>query len=1451
MSSGALPRIVGLQGILDRCQRLIRVYSVLRGFAETLCVLIACILLGCLLDYCVALPGIVRLGGLVATLILTGAVAWRRLFHPLVGNASAEELGAAVDLRFPQLQEAMATLISIDGANATSSEAGSALMRDRLEQHVRAQIGSIHPSEVVQGTPTAKRWGLAFLSVLAILIPWLLWPSGSTLLLQRFMMPLANLAAPSNLYFEVPDAERPVAANSDVAFVAIPRWRTKTAGVLPTNVVLEIQAADNPSEDVVMSFDETASEFTASLPDVRESLRYRVRGGGATTQWFQLNVADPPRILTAVLQETPPVYTGRPIEIFDGVVGDIHVFERSAIEITLTFNKPVRNAEMEWQSWKPVPPGESDVVVAAEPEPPTAPAVVSADGTSARFLFEANGSGQFEFRIEDSLGLTNSNETTRRLIVATDTPPRLTVTGINDALDVRPTDVVPLNCQVVDDIGVGELEVHLCKNAEAFRIEPAVGFDRGAVQVNHDFQIDLSALDVHHGDTVTLKVKAADERPGPGPQVVWQGPWTIRVADNAEAIGQKALREADQKLVESLRKLEEQLQQDAAKGNELKDQLHQNWNDEVQQDVRELSEKEQQQGRDLQKLAEQAAAHPLMQKQAEKLAELAQQIRNEVPETLAEAASAQRDPAAQKIQESVDELNRIRDELHRATDEIEKAAKLEQELAELNRLALQAQQLAKESEKLQQQQHDQQPEEDQSKEELQKQLDEKQRQLQQEQKQLAADLGELLQRKQELLQAAREAQLDRAAEIAKEAQRLAQQQQQLAEGVNEEARDAARDAQELANELQQARNEADQLGNEMQQQAQDVPRPEIQPLDEAIRDLRQGNLAAPQNGIEKSQEQLAKAAEELAKPAAAPAADPNAPPADENAKREEDRKLAEQNARRQELGKKATNISERLEQIEDKIAAMSERLGAEPQESANQQDSAQQDDNQPSKDSSQPPAQKLTDTPDGPAAQKSEEMPQREKSNAEVGRNLLSELEKMVEAAHETADAVGADRKAENGAKQQSQQAAEKADEAMRHAMAGQFSRSAERMKQSANESSSAAQQLQNQEQQDRREQLQQQGEDFKRMAEVFQQLQDNNEAQVAAQQQTQRDVAEAADQLPSPLEELAERLNLPELGLQNQARPAQEAAQAAREGAESGEAASGQINEAQLQQAGQKAQEAAGQLNRAAQLAQQAAQGHRDPDAMIPNEVGESVSDALQSLKKASESIDQEAAQRAAAEQAAREAAEQAANQQSPEGQPGQAGQAGKPGEGQPGEGQQGQVGDQPGQQPGEGKPGDQPGKPGKGQPGDGKPGEGQGQQPGKPGNADGEGSEGQQSPSQQPSSAQQMAKAAKSLQDAARGALPNQFSPGQLSSDPGRAAGDPKSEGNVSEFDGKDPGRTSKKGKSRGWGKLNDDLDADVSDAGKEVLDNEYSELIRRYRRDLARAGQQSEKKPEAGKP
>jgi hypothetical protein len=88
----------------------------------------------------------------------------------------------------------------------------------------------------------------------------------------------------------------------------------------------------------------------------------------------------------------------------------------------------------------------------------------------------------------------------------------------------------------------------------------------------------------------------------------------------------------------------------------------------------------------------------------------------------------------------------------------------------------------------------------------------------------------------------------------------------------------------------------------------------------------------------------------------------------------------------------------------------------------------------------------------------------------------------------------------------------------------------------------------------------------------------------------------------------------------------------------------------------------------------------------------------------------------------------------------------------------------------------------------------------------------------------------------------LPQQFSPGQLPTDSGSSANGSQAQGNPAVFDGVDPAATVKKGRRRAWGQLQDQLDSDVQDAGREVLDSEYSGMIRRYRRDLARSRSQS---------
>ncbi len=710
MSSGAVLRVAGLQDLLDRCQRLIRIHSVLRGFAETVCVLIACVLFGCLVDYFITLSGMLRFAVLVSTITITGLVAWKRLIGPLLKKTPEDELAAAVDLQFPELQEAMATLISIGEPGASSSELGSKLMRDRLQSHVQSQMSGIHPSEMVQSSKTFKRCGLAFSSVIAFLIPVLLWPSGSQLLMQRFVMPFANLAAASNLYFEVSDGNHTVATNSDVQFVAIAHWRTGVTNALPENVVLEMQCDGRDIEEMKMTYDDAESQFSATLADVRQSLQYRVRGGGALTEWFQLTVADAPRILSAMLRATPPAYTGRPVETFDGVVGDIRVFERSAIEIVLSLDKPVRVAQLAWNDWKPIeikssassqndlsgesasdnsvgrndeakapviPPNVPETKL-SEPEvfvAPTGPMTLSSDGLQATLQFEAMGSGEFKFEIVDFVGLAVKDKATRRLIAQSDMPPVLTVNGIRNGQKVKPDDTVVMDSQAIDDIGLGSLEVHFQENQQTNQVQPAASLVRGALEITDEFRLDLKTLDLKQGDTVTFRVRAADERPTPDPQVVWEGPFTIEIADDADPFVPSLLGEEDQKHLDAMRELEKQLLEDAQLADELKEKAEQEWNEDAKKQAKELAEKEQQQGRELKDLADKVAEDPKMKEEADKLADLAQQMEKEVPEKLDDAASAKSDSAAGKMKESASALSRIRADLQKAADEFEKAAK--------------------------------------------------------------------------------------------------------------------------------------------------------------------------------------------------------------------------------------------------------------------------------------------------------------------------------------------------------------------------------------------------------------------------------------------------------------------------------------------------------------------------------------------------------------------------------------------------------------------------------------------------------------------------------------------------------------------------------------------------------------------------------------------------------
>ena len=692
MISDSSTSVAGLSELLERVRRRIRVQSALRGTAETVSILIAGVLLSCGLDYLLSLPGLFRLVFLALTLLLTAIIAARRLIIPVLQVPPTDELGAAVDLEFPELQESVATLISIQQSN-DGDDASTRLMQERLRLNVEEHIQVARPSDIVKSRSTIHRCAIAAGAIAVILAPILLWPSGSRLLAQRFVMPLANLAAASNFYFELPDGNRIVARNTDVELKAIPQWRDGIPGKTPTDVKLELRTESGIIDELPMLLNSEDQQFTAVLRSARESLRYRVYGGGAMTEWFQLTVGDPPVLQTATLTSVAPAYTRRAPATFEGASGDMEVLVGSQIEIRLAFNEPVHDVQIEWFNLK------SETGVSSENNSPKKstvsaqrfnPAELTPDGLSAVFRFEAQDGCDFSIIAFNKAGLGLTSETARRLIVRPDAPPTLSVGGIEDGLRVRPDAMLTVECGAADDIGIGALNMRYRLNpaneavpqadlVDALTAEASLETTTVAAEplkigsriVSHTFTLDLKSLNTKSGESLTVTLCTQDERPVPGPQVVCQGPWTIYIDDRAPLGGETPGAALKRKLLQNLQRHQEQIAKDQKDAEELKEEIESEQTEETQKKAEELSKQQKKTAEELKELAEKSEAEQMTPEQKEKLKELSEQLAEDAAEKLAEAANEKsKSEAAKKTDEAAQQLGKSKGGLERLADDI-------------------------------------------------------------------------------------------------------------------------------------------------------------------------------------------------------------------------------------------------------------------------------------------------------------------------------------------------------------------------------------------------------------------------------------------------------------------------------------------------------------------------------------------------------------------------------------------------------------------------------------------------------------------------------------------------------------------------------------------------------------------------------------------------------------
>ncbi len=269
-------------------------------------------------------------------------------------------------------------------------------------------------------------------------------------------MPWGSHELPSVLFFHVPDGTRIVARGEDLTLVAFPPEDVAVED-LPDAVEIVWTNGLGETNRRPMEFVADQKGFVATLPHVFEDFEYIVTAKRKRSDRHKITVVDRPEITAFTLVITPPDYTGLKAREVDGAIGDVTVFERSQVKAVLEFNKPLADAKWLWrESTQSNATGKTQDAA----KPTALPFQLSKDKKSAT-LELLSTEGWFQVVASDEHGLSNLEETPRKLIIVPDLPPELTLSGESGTTRARREDVISLEAFAKDEVAVAALELHL------------------------------------------------------------------------------------------------------------------------------------------------------------------------------------------------------------------------------------------------------------------------------------------------------------------------------------------------------------------------------------------------------------------------------------------------------------------------------------------------------------------------------------------------------------------------------------------------------------------------------------------------------------------------------------------------------------------------------------------------------------------------------------------------------------------------------------------------------------------------------------------------------------------------------------------------------------------------------------------------------------------------------
>src|SRR5215467_4821969 len=478
-------------------KRFIRRFRFLQGI-EGLCLTAICALLLFALG-----PGVQQIKSIfpyapLVYSVITGAVllvaiGWTaiRFFRRL----SQERAALYIEQKQPKLRNNLINSLQLypQVAEAKGSPGFSASMVVALLRSTRKQISTLQVNDLLDSKRihrSLRLLALLFVPVLAMVLFNPSWVDETFSLLTR---PLDHLP-PSTTLIEVQPKGLRVTRGSPITIQAA------TSGAIPKSLDLILWSGTNEQgapvgEEKIPMEALGAGKFSATIPRLEKTLRYRAATGAFASAVYSAEAVDPPEIGNIQVTLYAPAYTGLASVSFPG--GSIEGLKGSTVRLDALTTKNVVKAEIAMDDGKKIP--------------------LKIDGRKLQASLVLFQSQQYRLFVEDAYGFHNS-PIAYELKVRPDGFPTIDLLQPKEDLEINGDEILTVEYSARDDFGIGEVNLvtKVGDREDKIRLQKD---DAKRLILRDQFKWDLGKLALREGDEAIVHLEVFDNDTVSGPKI--------------------------------------------------------------------------------------------------------------------------------------------------------------------------------------------------------------------------------------------------------------------------------------------------------------------------------------------------------------------------------------------------------------------------------------------------------------------------------------------------------------------------------------------------------------------------------------------------------------------------------------------------------------------------------------------------------------------------------------------------------------------------------------------------------------------------------------------------------------------------------------------------------------------------------------------------------------------